>query len=307
MTEYPLVSVIIPVYNRESHVPKTLDSLLAQTYPNFEVILVDDGSTDRSAEAIAPYLQDKVQYIKQDNAGAPTARNHGFSVSKGQYIIFFDSDDLMLPSRIEAQVKAIQAQNADACAAGYFINIVGGASYLPPLHGDGDLIRKFLNLELLGSTQSWMFSKELVTAVNGFDPSLSCRQDSDITFRILQRKPKVAMLNQALSLFMDHEGDDRIMNNWNNSKHLISKINYHKKVLAHVAAIKAEDLMRKAIDRFFWDVVPSYVKLKDYRKLLRLYAMVFDMSRPFKLLARIRIRLSALKSLLHWSASGLKK
>lgn len=305
MTDLPLVSIIVPVYNRANHVTLTLDSLLTQTYPNLEIILVDDGSTDNSAEVISPYLSEQVLYVKQDNAGAPAARNHGFSISKGDFIVFFDSDDLMLPGRIEAQVKALIQQNAACCAAGYYINEVGGASYLPPA-GDADQIAQFVNLELLGSTQSWMFSRKLITDVNGFDPVLTCRQDADLTFRVLQRVPKVAMLKEKLSLFMDHEGEERIMNNWNAPKHLHSKTRYHAKVLAHLSASHRADLMPKAIDRFYWDVAPAYAKGKDYKNIWKLYKMGLDNTRSFKGWTKIQLRIAAVKSLLYWTASGLK-
>ncbi len=307
MLENPLVSIIIPVYNRADRVAQTLDSIIAQTYTKIEIILVDDGSTDDSEQVIIPYLSETVKYYKQANAGAPAARNRGISMAKGAFIIFFDSDDLMLPSRVEEQVKAVLLIQADACACGYFINTIDGDAYFPPLQANNDLIAQYVNLELIGSTQSWMFSRKLVHEVGGFDLSLTCRQDSDITFRILQLNPKVAMVNRALSLFIDHEGGERIMNNWTNPKHHQSKERYHKKILDYLADHNRIDLIHKAIDRFYWDVVPAYVKCKEYGQLTRLYGISMEVSKKFSSGDRLKIMFSASRSLVHWLLRGLKK
>ena len=307
MAAQPLISIIVPVYNRADRIGQTVDSLLAQTQQNYEIILVDDGSTDRSAEVIAPYLSNRVFYYKQENAGAPAARNYGFSMSRGEMIVFFDSDDLMLPSRLEEQQKAMIRENAQACAAGFYINLIGGDAYLPPAQGSESMMELFISRKLLGSTQSWMFSREVVSKVKGFDTSLSCRQDLDIAFRILQLNPKVALVRKPLSLFMDHDGPERIMNNWNNSRHLESKSSYHRKVLRYLARQKRADLMTLAIDRYYWDVVPSYMKMKAFGKAAGLYGAAIEASKALDLGSRLKVLASASKSLMHWAANGMKK
>jgi glycosyltransferase involved in cell wall biosynthesis len=306
MAAQPLVSIIVPVYNRADRIEQTLHSLLAQTYQNYEVILVDDGSTDRSAEVIAPYLNSRVFYYEQANAGAPAARNYGFSLSKGEVIVFFDSDDLMLPSRLEEQLKAMLRENAQACAAGFYINLIGGDAYLPPAAGPGSIMELFISRKLLGSTQSWMFSRESVSSVKGFDTNLSCRQDIDLTFRILQQQPKVAFVRKPLSLFIDHEGAERIMNNWNSPKHLESKSRYHRKVLRYLAAEKRADLMIKALDYYYWDVLPSYMKLNRYGKVAGFYGAAIEASKNLDLGSRLKVLAAASRSLIHWAASGMK-
>lgn len=101
----PLVSIIIPTYNRAHLIGETLDSVLAQTYQNWECIVVDDGSTDGTDEVMAAYMakDTRFQYHhrpKDRLPGGNAARNYGFEVSKGEYIQWFDSDDLMLPEFI---------------------------------------------------------------------------------------------------------------------------------------------------------------------------------------------------------------
>lgn len=89
------VSIIIPVYNLESYIAKTIESCLRQTYGNIEVVIVNDGSTDGSEKEIEKYLADeRIIYVKQENAGVSAARNHGVKISTGDYLTFVDGDDL---------------------------------------------------------------------------------------------------------------------------------------------------------------------------------------------------------------------
>jgi glycosyltransferase involved in cell wall biosynthesis len=97
-----LVSVIVPVFNGERYVAEAIESVLAQTYPDIELIVVDDGSTDRSAEIVAGY--DGVRLLRQTNAGPVAARLHGLSRSSGVFVTFLDHDDVFFPHRVERQV-----------------------------------------------------------------------------------------------------------------------------------------------------------------------------------------------------------
>jgi len=103
----PTVSVIIPVFNAERWIAQTLDSVLAQTYQDFEIIAVDDGSTDSSAAAILQRYP-MVKYVRQNNAGQAAAFNTGLAAARGEFIAFLDSDDLWAPTKLQASVKALR-------------------------------------------------------------------------------------------------------------------------------------------------------------------------------------------------------
>jgi GT2 family glycosyltransferase len=106
-----LVSVVIPSYNRAYCVAATIDSTLAQTHGNLEILLVDDGSSDATRELIAERYRDepRVRYIPQANAGVSAARNHGLRLARGQFIALLDSDDIWFPWKIEAQLRCLEA------------------------------------------------------------------------------------------------------------------------------------------------------------------------------------------------------
>jgi glycosyltransferase involved in cell wall biosynthesis len=102
----PLVSIIIPTFNRGDFLLKAINSVLNQTYQNFELIIVDDGSTDHTFEVTRSFvIQEKIKYIRQENAGVSKARNKGAEVANGFYISFLDSDDEWLPLKLEKQIE----------------------------------------------------------------------------------------------------------------------------------------------------------------------------------------------------------
>ena len=100
----PKVSVIIPTYNREKYIVETLQSVFEQTFTDYEVIVIDDGSTDNTADVLRPYL-DRIVYIRKPNGGQGSARNAGIKMAKGAYIAFLDSDDLWMPEKLLLQVS----------------------------------------------------------------------------------------------------------------------------------------------------------------------------------------------------------
>ncbi|MCW3076478.1 MAG: family 2 glycosyl transferase, partial [Bacteroidetes bacterium] len=108
-----LVSIIIPCYNSAEFISETLDSILIQKDSNFEIIIVNDGSTDTSAQIILAYTDPRITYFYQPNSGVSSARNFGFSQSKGQYIIFFDADDLMTADYISSRLQGLKNSNFD--------------------------------------------------------------------------------------------------------------------------------------------------------------------------------------------------
>lgn len=103
----PMVSVVIPTYNTAKYIGYTLDSVLNQTYKDFEIIVVNDGSTDNTIEVLKPYTE-QIRYIYQKNGGRSKARNTGIQAANGKYIAFLDSDDLWTPAKLERQVEIME-------------------------------------------------------------------------------------------------------------------------------------------------------------------------------------------------------
>src|SRR5690606_36556858 len=122
MPNQPLVSIIIPTFNRAHLIGETLDSVLAQTYQNWECIVVDDGSTDKTEATVGAYLKRDARFrlFKRPDhkpKGANACRNYGFEKSKGEYVQWFDSDDLMHPEKLTIKIKYAFSQRADIIVA----------------------------------------------------------------------------------------------------------------------------------------------------------------------------------------------
>ena len=105
----PTVSVIIPTYNRRTYVQEAIDSVLAQTYPDYEIIVIDDGSTDGTDQVLHARYGDRIRYVWQENQGESAARNRGIALARGEYIALLDSDDLWLPDKLAKQIPFLDS------------------------------------------------------------------------------------------------------------------------------------------------------------------------------------------------------
>lgn len=106
-----MISVIMPVYNSQPFLHKAINSILNQTMGNFQLIIINDGSTDNSEEIILAYNDSRIQYYKQENQGVAAARNKGLELAEGDFVIFQDSDDISLPMRFERLMSGVGNEN----------------------------------------------------------------------------------------------------------------------------------------------------------------------------------------------------
>ncbi len=190
LTGKSLVSVVIPTYNRAWAVHAAIDSVLAQDYPAFEIIVVDDGSTDKT-EALLEGYQDRIVRIRQANRGVAAARNRGIAAAQGPLIAFLDSDDYWLPQKLSAQAaffhshpKALICQTQE-----YWIR--NGRRVNPRRRHkklQGDIFIPSLALCLV-SPSAVMLRKELLDEVGGFDQALPACEDYDLWLRVSCRYP----------------------------------------------------------------------------------------------------------------------
>lgn len=144
------VSTIIPAYNSAQYLPGAIESVLKQTHTNIEIIVVNDGSTDRTDDIIQPFL-DKITYIKQVNKGLSAARNVGFRSSDGDFICFLDADDLLLPEKFEKQLnKFIQEPDLGVVISGYIAVDADGETEIQKVYKpwNRDALKRLLNHEV---------------------------------------------------------------------------------------------------------------------------------------------------------------
>lgn len=191
----PTVSVVVPTFNRAGLVVNALESVYAQTYRDYEVIVVDDGSTDDTRHKLQPYM-DRIRYIYQDNQGASAARNAGIKVARGEWISTLDSDDMWLPTKLERQFEALTELGGDFGACFTDCQFAGD----PSLHKTAFELGGLDRAQLFGILdnamhyvlarypviwiQSLLVQKSLVEELGRFDESIVITQDTDLIFQL---------------------------------------------------------------------------------------------------------------------------
>jgi glycosyltransferase involved in cell wall biosynthesis len=204
------ISVIIPAFNRAALLPQTLRSLLAQTVPAAEILVVDDGSTDGTAE-VAEAFGPPVRVIRQANAGPGAARNAGFLASTGKFIHFFDSDDLALPDKHEVQLAALEKSGADIAYGPWIKGHISDSSFVPEnqvlqQHGlpDGDLIKALLS-DWSIVPHACLFRRAIVEKSGGFPEALWVGEDQLMFLRCLLAGAKVVHSPGTLELYRSND------------------------------------------------------------------------------------------------------
>lgn len=204
-----LVSVIIPAFNAEKYILDAINSILSQTYQNYEIIVVNDGSTDNTEQIIKPYLN-RIIYLYQDNKGVAAARNTGIKASKGEYIAFLDSDDVWSPEKLSIQVKFLNDHpDFDLVYGDYGTFGENGV-----IDKNSPLTRKFprpdgyifqdLLLRCLIFTATVMLQKKVLEETGLFDEQFSIGEDYDLWLRIAE-KHKIGYIPEVVAMYRQHQ------------------------------------------------------------------------------------------------------
>jgi glycosyltransferase involved in cell wall biosynthesis len=200
----PLISVIMPVYNGEKYIRETIDSVLNQTYRNFEFIIVDDGSTDSTRQIVSSYDDKRIVPLSLPrNQGVCNARNQGTGIAKGEYIAFCDADDLYGPNRLQTQLDFLTANpSVDVCGS-YFIVFENGQEILVkhPLH-DQQIKEHFFTGNCIG--QPSVMGKASVFRQYQYNPELQASEDYELWARMAMGGIVFANLPYALVKYRLH-------------------------------------------------------------------------------------------------------
>lgn len=200
------ISIIIPTYNRLGMVLRALDSVLNQSYNNFEVIVVDDGSTDRTADCISRYHDSRIRYVYQDHKGVSVARNLGVRQACGDWICFLDSDDVWRRHKLGEQIQfhfshpnCFISQTDDV----WIRNSKTVNKKKIHTIREGDIFHQSLRLCLL-CCSSVMMRKSLFLEQGGFDESLKTCEDYDLWLRVLVQHPVGFVKKKLVTKFGGH-------------------------------------------------------------------------------------------------------
>jgi len=211
------VSAIIPTYNCAAYLGEALDSILAQTYPDVEIIVVDDGSTDNTRQVLEPY-GGRIVYLYQENQGESVARNRGIEAAGGEFIAFLDADDLWLPTKLERLVAAMDLypEAVLAYSYAYAVDASGqrmrfrGSDLL--CQGEAGLHQVFPRLvteNMIANPGTALIRRRFLTGMTAFDPAIRWGEDWDLWLRLSLKGP-FAFVAEPLACYRMHTAGHRL-------------------------------------------------------------------------------------------------
>lgn len=207
----PLVSIVVPIYNVEIYLTKCIDSIINQTYQNLEIILVNDGSTDKCFDICEEYkdTDERIKVINKENGGLSEARNYGIDIAKGEWITFVDSDDYVHPEMIESMVSLAKSKNGDIIICGHFKVFEDN---LQEIRNDGN-ITSYDGQEALGKIledrEINSFAWDKIYKRNLFEnlryPKGRIFEDTAFTYKLFEKAHKVVSINKAYYYYVMRE------------------------------------------------------------------------------------------------------
>jgi glycosyltransferase involved in cell wall biosynthesis len=250
MSAHPLISVVMPCFNAQDYLREAVDSVLAQTYDNIELIVIDDGSTDRSLDLLQDYGE-RIRVIRQANRGPYPARNLGVAESRGELLAFLDADDWWSPDCLEKLAGALAAHPQAAVAYCGWQNVGkdGGRSdpYVPPDYELADKAERFLRAAAPWPIHAALLRRPVFDAVGGFDLDLHSCMDYDLWLRIAVARP-IVRVPEVMAFYRHHASGQITSVQWRQARNvwLVKRkfLRDHPEQVAHLGA----DTLRALVD-----------------------------------------------------------
>ncbi len=273
----PKVSVIIPTYNRANYLPEAINSVLKQTYQDFETIIVDDDSTDNTKEVVNAYIEknpQKIAYIYQKNNGPAAARNRGIKEAKGEYIAFLDSDDLWLPDKLKKSMDFINKHGFDwICTSSYIIREEGGnkqeknkicidSIFLDSSGRKVELVKNglFFFSSLHIYTPAVLIRDYCFKKVGFFDETFKIGEDVDFWLRLEEAKLSGGYLNEPLCVYRINNSSITKSRDISGLKENLRLAKKHAKLLG-----MGRPIIRESYSDFLWRCSDLFFNSGRYR------------------------------------------
>ncbi|MCE7054130.1 glycosyltransferase family 2 protein [Algoriphagus sp. AGSA1] len=299
-----LVSIIIPVYNKASFIKETLESALGQTYPNTEIILVDDGSTDGSFDILKDYYKnypDKIILIDQESQGVSVATNKGIQAAKGEYIQFLDADDLLSSNKIVNQLALLEGQSESVIATCEWRMFQDDSNQFYSIPYDVfqgfesgmDLLLRFWNHQEMMAISSYLTHRSLIEKAGPWNEFLTINQDGEFFARVLMHAGQV-LYEPKGKVFYRTPGESNVSQQ-KSEKAMYSLLHsyrcYEREVLKVEDSERVRIGLKKVYQKFIYDVFPQYPHLikeaEDQIKNLGITPKTYIMGPKFQQLSRL--------------------
>lgn len=298
MTEQPLVSIIIPTYNRADLIGETLDSIIDQTYQNWECIVVDDGSTDYTSEILSHYTQkdSRISYHHRPNylvKSGNSCRNYGFELSKGELVVFFDSDDVMmkdfLSSRIDLFTDKIKIVFATYTIVNEKLEFVKQNDF----KSDDVLICDYIFWKFPILTSSTLIKRDFLIDKKLFDPIIKRGQETDFYLNILPNisKDEYTFVDKPSFLYRLHENSITDKTRTYNPDYMPSHIHIWSKALNIGMNVKKNELIKHAYINLIL-LLFQIIKNKDNKNLI-VFDKYLNSISQLSLLQKLEIKLTS--------------
>ena len=257
----PLISVVVPVFNCEKYVYKCLTSLIEQTFQDFEIVIVNDGSTDRTETLCRGFLKrysGKIHYYYQTNKGAAAARNAGLELARGKYISFLDGDDCWENIFLEYMLKELESCEYDIVVCYSYrlefkSNILIKKSvetWIDDIDDSKDLHKQFLREDLIGGPSRTLCKRSILSEIGGYDERFPLSDCWDLWIRFFQKKRRVSIVR--LPLYYYHVRDDG-SNITRRAKASDGTHEYYILYFKYKSLILKDGELKKAYSEYFWN------------------------------------------------------
>ncbi len=294
----PFFSVVIPLFNKANFIKETLKSVQNQSFSDFEVIIVNDGSTDNSVKIVQEFKDDRISIINQDNQGASAARNNGINQAKANWIALLDADDIWYKNHLEEILQSIKKlKHVDLVSNAYQIRLNSGYIKTPIYSQDLpdnisfiDNYFEYSYIDPLFWTSSVAFKKSSFLKINGFDENLKTGQDLDLFIRFALQNYKLGYNPKITLLYLRHTQNN-----------LSSKISLEEKLI-YINKHKLDQNLNLSLKK--------YLDINRYS--LALQAKIADQNILFKAvkndidLKNLSLKQKGLLNLPAWTLKGLK-
>lgn len=267
----PFVSIIIPVYNKAAYIKETLDSALAQSYTNFEIVLVNDGSTDGSLSILQEYADrfpDIVRLINSENRGVSAATNLGIQAAMGEYLQFLDADDLMSAEKIERQIELLSGKGRETIATCEWVNFKDDVRFFRRVpygvfrdFGSGiGLLLHFWNHQEMHQPAVYLTHRDLINKAGPWDENLIINQDGEFFCRILLNAKEVLFEPNGM-VYYRKPGQDNVSQQKSEKAArslLDSFMACQKSVLEVEDSCRVRSALKKVYQKYLYDIFPNY-------------------------------------------------